>query len=63
MKLVHFNFLILGLALASLVGYVLSFNKLFLASLVIFGVWSLVNLIEYLIKKSFGNKPIKMVKE
>jgi hypothetical protein len=63
MKLLFFNGLLLGLALVGLVGWLLTWNKLFLALLVIFGVWFVINVGEHFVRKHFENKPIKMVKE
>lgn len=63
MKVRTFKFVIGGLALVFGVGYLLSWNRLFLAGLIIFGVWSLVNVVELLFFRSRKGGPIRMVNE
>jgi hypothetical protein len=64
MKLKSFNYVILGLAIVSIIGYfIFEENKLFLASSTIFGVWFVINGVEHLIRNRIKDEPIKMVKE
>lgn len=63
MKKRTFNFILLDLGLVGFVGYFFVENKLFLAGGMLFGVWVLVNLVEFLINKYSKKKPISMVKE
>lgn len=58
-----FNLLVVGLCVVGFVGFFWSRNGLFLAGGVLFGVWALVNLAEFLLKKYGKGKPIRMVKE
>lgn len=63
MKLRTYNLTILSLATLGLLGFLISGNKLFLAALIIYGIWFIVNLAEHFINKKSNNKPIKMMKE
>lgn len=63
MKLKTFNIIVWVLAVIGMLGYLWTFNNLFLALAIIFGVWGIVNLAENFIKNRKKNQPIQMVKK
>jgi purine-cytosine permease-like protein len=63
MKLVTFNWVISGLAMIGLIGFLVFRVEFLLALGIIFGVWFLINVVEFFLKKYFRRKPIRMVEE